>query len=67
MAIDTKNKKLSVMEMEDIWEPSIPISSPLTQADFQQLIWGYAGILWHSLLGSQGSPTYSNLLLLGVG
>lgn len=67
MAIDTTNEKLSVMEMEDIWEPAIPLSSLInTRADFQQLIWGYSGILWHSLLGSQGSET-SNLLLLGVG
>ena len=47
MAIDTVNKKLAAMEMEDYWEPALPISpGALGQDDQQQLLHGYPGILW---------------------
>lgn len=48
MAIDTTNKKVAVMEMEDVWEPGLPIvsTSAIDQADQQQFLLGYSGILW---------------------
>lgn len=47
MAVDTTNKKLAVIELEDIWEPGLPMSpGSLGQDDRQQLLWGYPGILW---------------------
>lgn len=47
MAIDTDNKKLAIMEWDNIWEPALPLSpSTFEQDDKQQLIWGYSGVLW---------------------
>jgi len=47
MAIDTTNKKLALLELEDYWEPALPVSpGALGQDDLQQLLWGYPGILW---------------------
>lgn len=47
MAIDTDNKKLALMSLEEPWMASVPISSDgLGQDDKQHLIWGYPGILW---------------------
>jgi hypothetical protein len=66
MAIDTDNKKLAVMEWEDYSEPGIPLGStePFTQAEKQQLLWGYPGILWQELEPRDFVP---RLTLLGVG
>lgn len=47
MAISTINQKLAVMEMDVIFEPSLPMSpGTLGQDDQQQLLWGYPGVLW---------------------
>ena len=47
MAIDTTNKKLAVMEMEEYWEPGLPLlPGVFDQGELQQLLWGYPGITW---------------------
>lgn len=48
MAITTINGKLAVIELEDIWEPGLPMVSTNTidQADKQQLLWGFPEVLW---------------------
>jgi len=47
MAIDTINEKLALLEYDEVYQPGIPISADgLDQADKQQLLWGYPGILW---------------------
>lgn len=49
MAITTDNGKLAIMELEDYWEPGLPISpGALGQDDQQQLLWGFPEILWGS-------------------
>lgn len=45
--IDTTNEKLALIEYGDIYQFGMPISADgLDQADNQQLLWGYPGILW---------------------
>lgn len=47
MPIDTPNKKLAIMELEEYTQPGLPRSpGALGQDDRQQLLWGYPGILW---------------------
>ena len=47
MAIDSLNKKLALIEYMQVYQPGIPVSADgLDQADNQQLLWGYPGILW---------------------
>ena len=47
MAIITVNDKLALIEYGDVFQPGIPISADgLDQADNQQLLWGYPGVLW---------------------
>jgi len=47
MAIDTTNEKLALIEYGDVFQPGLPISADgLDQADNQQLLWGYPGVLW---------------------
>ena len=47
MAISTDNEKLGVMEWCLVWEPGLPLSpGTLGQADKQQLIWDYPGVLY---------------------
>ena len=47
MPIDSTNKKLALLEFEDVWEPGLPMApGALGQDDQQQLLWGYPGILW---------------------
>lgn len=47
MAIDTATEKLAILELEDIWEPGLPLSpGALGQDDQQQLLWGFPGVLW---------------------
>lgn len=50
MAIDTNNEKLAIMELEDVWEPGLPMVSTDTidQADEQQLLLGFPGLLWQA-------------------
>ncbi len=53
MAIDTNNKKLSLMEWDLVWEPGIPLlAGSFGQDDKQQLLWGYPGILWTEIVVS---------------
>jgi hypothetical protein len=50
MAIDTINKKLALIEYGDIFQPGIPISADGNdQADQQQELWEYPGILWSAI------------------
>jgi hypothetical protein len=47
VAITTTNGKLAIMELEDYWEPGLPMApGSLDQADKQQLLWGFPEILW---------------------
>lgn len=47
MAITTTNGKLSIMELEDWWEPGLPLlPGSLGQNDRQELILGYWENLW---------------------
>jgi hypothetical protein len=65
MAIDTINKKLSMMEWGLPYEPGLPMSpGTLGQDDKQQLLWGYPGILWGAI-GFVGGSFYYNVLLRG--
>ena len=55
MAIDTTNKKLALMEWGQVGEPGLPISpGTFGQDDKQQLLWGYPGVLWTSIVGVGG-------------
>jgi hypothetical protein len=66
MAIDTTNKKLGVMEWEEYYEPALPLSPGVvfTQAEQQQLLWGYPGVLW---VGPASVFTVSNpIVVTGV-
>jgi hypothetical protein len=67
MAIDTDTKKLAVMEWCSVWEPALPLApGTLDQADQQQLLWGYPGILWAAPAEPAGVGG-SRLLTLFVG
>ncbi len=56
MAIDTDNKKLALLEWDNIWEPGLPISpGSLGADDKQQLIHGYPGILWGGITAISNS------------
>lgn len=47
MAITTTNGKLAIMELDQDYEPGLPISpGTLGQDDQQQLLWGFPEILW---------------------
>lgn len=49
MAIDTTEKKLSLMSMGQVYQAALPVpNGSLDQADVQHLLWGYAGILWET-------------------
>ena len=56
MAIDTNDKKLAVMQMGMPFAPAIALNetSPFSQGDKQQLLWGYPGILWGELVQGFG-------------
>ena len=59
MAIDTDNEKLALIEYGDIFQPGIPISADgLDQADNQQLLWEYPGILWSALAATAASAIF---------
>jgi len=47
MSIDTRNKRLSIMNLGQPWRTTLPIpSGSFSQGDRQQLLYGYSGILW---------------------
>jgi len=59
MAIDTTNEKLAIMELEDVFEPGLPISpGTLGQDDQQQLLWGFPGVLWAAAAGGIVLPIF---------
>lgn len=50
MAIDTFNKKLALIEYSEPYQIGIAVSNDgLDQADKQQLLWEYPGLLWGQL------------------
>ena len=65
MSIDTVNEKFALITIYQPYNTPIPISADgLDQADNQQLIWDYPGLLWADLTPTEEN---SNLLLLRVG
>ncbi len=47
MAVDTRSKRFSLMELDHPWSMNIPEpSGDFDQGDKQQLLHGYSGILW---------------------
>jgi hypothetical protein len=47
VAIDTDNEKFALIDWGNVWMDGLPISSDgLDQADNQQLLWEYPGLLW---------------------
>ena len=56
MAIDTNDKKLALMQWNMPFAPATVLNetSPFSQGDQQQLLWGYPGILWGQLLQGFG-------------
>lgn len=47
MAIDTTEKKLSLMDFEEIAASALPLpSGSLDQGDNQHGLWSYSGLLW---------------------
>ena len=68
MPISTTNEKLAVIELEDIFEPAIPMipTIPFDQADKQQLIWGYPGILWAASVTSNVTQSMFKAMFRGM-
>lgn len=63
--IDTLNKKLALIEYGDVYQPGIPVSGDgIDQADNQQLLWEYPGILWEQL--AQTTPWLVSLSQVGT-
>ena len=61
----TTNDKLAMMEYAEVWQLAIPITSgTFSQADKQQVLWDYPGILW--TVGGV-IARIKRFLLLGVG
>lgn len=49
----TDNGKLAIMELDQDYEPGLPLSPGiLGQDDQQQLLWGFPDILWPELVVS---------------
>lgn len=62
MAIDTINEKLALLEYLEVYQLGIPISADgLDQADNQQLLWEYPGLLWSAAVPSATRRGYFNL------
>lgn len=51
MAVDTNNEKLAFASLDAPWEDAVPFPSggALDQADNQQLLWDYPGVLWQEV------------------
>jgi hypothetical protein len=66
MAVDTTNEKLALMSWMQPWQMPLPISvDGLDQADNQQLLWGYPGILWGTVVVSaQRIAIYGKLAIV---
>lgn len=63
MPISTDNGKLAIMELDQDYEPGLPLSpGALGQDDQQQLLWGFPEILWAAAAAAPDSliiATYS--------
>lgn len=48
MAIDTNDKKMSLLTFNQVWQPNVILdeTASFDQGDKQQLLWGYPGILF---------------------
>ncbi len=58
MAIDTNNEKFALLSFRQPWQCPVPISADgLDQADLQQLIWDYPGLLWTELVSDSEPVT----------
>jgi hypothetical protein len=61
MAITTINGKLAIIELEEVYEPGLPLSpGTLGQDDKQQLLHGFPEILW----GAPGAPPSTSGILI---
>lgn len=50
MSITTDNGKLAIMELDQDYEPGLPMSpGSIGQDDQQQLLWGFPEVLWGSI------------------
>jgi len=57
--IDTINEKLAMMELEQVYEPGLPISpGGIDQPDQRQLLWGYPGLTYADVSAAL-EPAYS--------
>ena len=55
MAITTTNGKLAIMELDQDYEPGLPLSpGTIGQDDQQQLLWGFPEVLWEAAVAGQG-------------
>jgi len=51
----TDTDKLAVMEWGLVWEPGLPLlPGTIDQADQQQLLWGFPGVLWAAASAGAG-------------
>ncbi len=56
MPITTDNGKLALMELDQDWEPGLPLSpGTLEEDDQQQLLWGFPEISWSGSLLHEGT------------
>jgi len=56
MAIDTNNEKLSLLYYQlPFGPPPLPGGVEMDQADSQQMLGGYPGILWSELISGNAS------------
>jgi hypothetical protein len=52
MAIDTRQKRFSIISLSSPWRVlAVPPSGSVIGADRQQFLYGYAGISWASVAG----------------
>lgn len=58
MAIDTAEKKFSLMAFDEIWDEALPVpDGSLDQGDLQHTLWSYSGLLWADLPNSGGGSS----------
>jgi len=62
MPITTNDEKLAVMQWNMPFAPAVVLNetSPFSQGDKQQLLWGYPGVLWVTTVGP--SPTIGGIM-----
>lgn len=60
MAIDSREKRFSMMTLNRMWEPAIITSSgTIDQAERQSFLHGYYGILWEAASIADGTVDIS--------